>query len=169
MQRTLWSLAVVMIPMLWSVQHVPMGTWKAQRPVCPPRGDTLSLLQPSDSAFTDAQALAVSFDRAGLSVRCITRSVWAGLAGVGKVAGLQTVRGTVTVFFVPTGEDFGLQQQPTSRGYRLTYHKAGPHPSRTILAGGARRPLAWFAQDGRYYQTMDSTLSREVRRIVTAR
>ena len=135
------------------------------RPLCPSAGDTLSLLQPSDSAFADARALAAQFDRAGLSVRCITRSVWTSLAGVGKVAGLQTARGTITVFFVPSEEHFELKQRPTRRGYQLTYIKDGPHPARTVLSTDAKRPVAWIARDGRYFQVMEPALAREVQRI----
>ena len=139
---------------------------QAHLPACPPPGDTLSLLQPSDSAFADAQAVAARFDHAGLGVRCITRSVWTSLAGVGKVAGLQTVRGTVTVFFVPIQEHFELQQRPTAQGYEMIYSKGGVHAARTALRTDAKRAVAWIARGGRYYQITEPTLAREVERIL---
>jgi hypothetical protein len=140
------------------------GQVTGQLAPCPHERDTLSLLQPTDSAFTDAKSVVAFLNRAGFAVRCVTRSIDNGLANVGKVAGFQTTRGTITVFFVPPSERFQLSQVRTANGYRLTYTKAGSHPSRTVLETDMRRPFEWIDYHGWYFEVTDSSVAADLRR-----
>lgn len=132
---------------------------------CPDAHDTLSLLQPTDSAFADAKSVVSFLNRAGFTVRCVTRSIDNGLANVGKIAGFQTTRGTITVFLVPANERFQLSQVWTAHGYRLTYTKTGPHPSRTVLETDMRRPFEWLDHHGWYFEVTDSAVAADLRRV----
>jgi hypothetical protein len=129
---------------------------------CPATGDTLSLLQPHDSAFQQAPMVKNDLERGGLVVRCVTRSVLQGLAGVGNVAGFQTSRGTITVLFVPASEHFRLMQHRTTHGYQLIYEKEGPHPARSIITTDGRSPIPTLATDGRFYEFPDSAVAAAI-------
>jgi hypothetical protein len=131
---------------------------------CPARGDTVSLLQRSDSAFDEAKEVADFLNRSGLSVRCVTRSDWSGLAGIGNVAAFQTPRGTITVFFLPAAEGFLLTETRTSRGYRITYSKRGPHPARTVVDADNAQYV--IQRERWYFHVLDASLAYDLRQAV---
>jgi hypothetical protein len=137
----------------------------SRRPApCPPPGDTVSLLQRSDSAIGEAKEVADFLNRSGLTVRCVTRSEWSGLAGIGNVAAFQTARGTITVFFVPATEGFLLTETRTSRGYRITYSKRGAHPARTVVDADNAQYVV--QREGWYFHVLDAALADDLRQAV---
>ena len=131
---------------------------------CPAKSDTTSLLQPTDSAFGEAKVIATFLNRAGFSVRCVTRSDWAGLAGIGNVATFQTSRGTITVFIVQPSERFQMAVMRSTRGYRITYSKRGAHPTRTVI--DANNPEYVVERGSWYFHILDASLAGEVREAV---
>ena len=128
---------------------------------CPAKGDTVSLLQPADSAFEEAKAITTFLNHAGFSVRCVTRSDWAGLAGIGNIATFQTTRGTITVFIVPASERFQMMVMRAPRGYRITYSKRGAHPTRTVI--DANNPQYVVERGTWYFHMLETTLADDVR------
>jgi hypothetical protein len=144
---------------------VPCAAQGARRAApCPARGDTVSLLQPADSAFGEAKLVADFLNRSGLAVRCITRSEWSGLAGIGNVAGFQTGRGTITVFFVRPSEGFLLTEKRTPRGFRITYSKRGAHPMRTVVDADNAQYV--IQREGWYFHVLDASLADDLRQAV---
>jgi hypothetical protein len=131
---------------------------------CPAKGDTASLLQPTDSAFAEAKLIATFLNRAGFSIRCVTRSVWAGLAGIGNVAAFQTNRGIITVFIVQPSEQFRMLVNRSPRGYRITYSKRGAHPTRTVI--DATNPEYVVERESWYFHMLDASLAGAVREAV---
>ena len=71
---------------------------------CPPPGDTMSLLQPGDLAYTDAPAVALFLQGHHFSVRCVTRTKFEGFLGVRRAAAFQTDRGPIAVLFFEGAE-----------------------------------------------------------------
>jgi hypothetical protein len=128
---------------------------------CPARGDTVSLLQPTDSAFGEARRVSAFLTNAGLDVLCVTRSEWTGLVGVGNVAAFQTARGTITVFLIPPAERFLLVEKRTPRGYRITYSKAGVHPARTVMDTNNAQYV--IQRRGWYFHVIDASLAEVLR------
>jgi hypothetical protein len=139
------------------VERTMRGRTTSRLAKCPPPGDTLSLLQPGDSAFNDAKSVTSFLDRRGFTVRCVTRSVMTGTAGVGKVAGFQTDRGTVTVFFVPLSERFHASSIRTDHGYRITYSKAGQHPAHVVVRSNG--PEYFFQRSGWIFSVLTAQLA----------
>jgi hypothetical protein len=139
-----------------------LGSQTVRLAQCPPPGDTLSLLQPGDSAFSDAKAVTSFLNRRGFTVRCVTRSVMFGTAGVGNVAGFQTDRGTVTVFFVPVSESFHASSIRTDHGYRITYSKAGQHPAHVVVRSDG--PEYFFQHSGWIFNVFTPQLAEALRK-----
>jgi len=100
---------------------------------CPASNDTLSLLQPQDSAYSTAPKIAAYLQQHGFSVHCITRSTSLGTAGLWNVAGFQTDRGTITVLVLPRGEDVLVSEQRTGSGYRYTFTRSGAPPRHYVV------------------------------------
>jgi hypothetical protein len=94
---------------------------------CPPPGDTMSLLQPGDSAYTDAPAVALFLQRHHFAVHCVTRTKLEGFLGVRRAAAFQTDRGPIVVLFFEGAERVRVQQNKTSKGYRYRFQNP-PHP-----------------------------------------
>lgn len=158
-----WTLITVVTGVAASAMPcLAQGTRRAMP--CPPREDTVALLQRSDSAFGEAKEVADFLNRSGLAVRCVTRSEWSGLAGIGNVAAFQTARGTITVFFVPATEGFLLTEKRTSRGYRITYSKRGAHPARTVVDADNAQYVV--QREGWYFHVLDAALADVLRQAV---
>jgi hypothetical protein len=121
----------------------------------------VSLLQPTDSAFGEAKLVVSFLNNSGMDVRCVTRSEWSGLAGIGSVADFQTIRGTITVFFVNPSEGFLLTEKRTPRGYRITYSKGRPHPARTTV--NADNAQYVVQREGWYFHVIDASLAEALR------
>ena len=94
---------------------------------CPPPGDTLSLLQPRDSAFADADTFATFLRSHGMVLNCITRTTIEGELGVRRAAGFQTDRGPIMVLFFAGAGRVRVEERRTSRGYHYRFRNA-PHP-----------------------------------------
>jgi hypothetical protein len=155
----------VLVPALIAAIAAPCAAQTTPRlPSCPAKSDTASLLQPTDSAFGEAKVIATFLNRAGLSVRCVTRSDWAGLAGIGNVATFQTNRGTITVFIVQPSERFQMAVMRSTRGYRITYSKRGAHPTRTVI--DANNPEYVVERGSWYFHMLDASLAGDVRAAV---
>ena len=131
---------------------------------CPPPSDTLSLLQPSDSAFQDAPAVADFLRHHGLVVRCITRSTAAGLLGIGRVAGFQTDQGTITVLFIPEQDRVDFTEARTATGYRYTFVKSGLHPAHAVLSTTGR--VYYLARGPWFMEIWDAGLAMRMRHLL---
>jgi hypothetical protein len=94
---------------------------------CPPAGDTLSLLQPGDSAYLDAPAFAQFLRVHDFDVRCVTRTVLEGFLGVERAAGFQTDKGPISVIFFAGADRVRVRERKTPSGYRYTFRNQ-PHP-----------------------------------------
>jgi hypothetical protein len=168
--RASYLVTVPRLILAWFVASVvaistPCLAQGSRRPApCPPPGDTVSLLQRSDSAFAEARDVAEFLNRSGLTVRCVTRSDWSGLAGIGNVAAFQTARGTITVFFVPEREGFRLTETRTPRGYRITYAKRGAHPARTVIDADNAQYV--IQRERWYFHVLDASLAGDLRQAV---
>ena len=134
---------------------------------CPQQRDTLSLLQPSDSAFGDAPAFADFLRHLGFVVRCITRSTAAGLLGIGRVAGFQTDLGTITVLFVPEPDRVDVTEARTTQGYRYTFVKSGLHPAHAVL--NTAGPVYYLARGAWLMEIWDASLALRMRQLVLQR
>lgn len=128
------------------------GRCKAQAstryPICPPPGDTLSLLQPGDSAYRYAPAVVAFLHQHGIETRCLTRSTSTGIAGLYNVAGLQTDQGTVTVLFMQPNRHLHVTETPTTHGYRYTFASMGSRD----------RPYVMNTDGRSYFMVHDSWL-----------
>ena len=140
---------------------VAAGQSPRRLPPCPPPGDTLSLLQPSDSAYGDAPAVSRFLQQRGFVVRCVTRSIDYGLLGIGRLAGFQTDRGTITVFFLPDAERVQVAEAPIRGGYRYTFVKPGRPPARAIQNVNGR--LYYLARGDWFIEMWDSALATQLR------
>jgi hypothetical protein len=94
---------------------------------CPPAGDTLSLLQPRASAYGGAPAFVELLRHHRCVVRCVTRTVFGGILGVGRAAALETDRGPISVLFFPRADHVRVQQLKTPSGTCYTFRNQ-PHP-----------------------------------------
>ena len=146
--------------------NAPAQTLRQLAP-CPPPRDTLSLLQPSDSAFGDAPAFADFLRHHGFVVRCITRSTAAGLLGIGRVAGFQTDQGTITVLFVPEQDRVDVTEARTTQGYRYTFVKSGLHPGHEVLS--TTGPVYYLARGPWLMEIWDARLALRMRQLVPQR
>jgi hypothetical protein len=88
-----------------------------------------------------------------------------GTAGVGKVAGLQTDRGTVTLFFVPVSESFHASSVRTDHGYRITYSKAGQHPAHVVVRSNG--PEYFFQRGGWIFKVFTPQMAEAMRKALT--
>jgi hypothetical protein len=98
--------------------------WGTNR--CPPPGDTLSLLQPQDPAYSAADTFANFLRAHGFAVSCVTRTTTEGLLGVRKAAAFQTDEGPIAVLFFSGAAQVIVEGQKTSRGYHYQFRN-GPH------------------------------------------
>ena len=115
---------------------------------CPPATDTLSLLQPGDSAYTDAPAVSLFLQAHHFTVRCVTRTKFEGFFGVRRAAAFQTDQGPITVLFFEGADRARVQQEKTSKGYRYWLQNP-PHPG-IGAAENVNGPL-YFTARGRWF------------------
>ena len=97
----------------------------APQATCPPPGDTMSLLQPQDPGYGEAQEFGRFLECHHIGLRCITRTkIPSYLLGEAKSAGFETDLGGLGVAFFPP--PYGAERVTTkltvSRGqYRYTF------------------------------------------------
>jgi hypothetical protein len=115
---------------------------------CPPATDTLSLLQPGDSAYTDAPAVSLFLKAHHFTVRCVTRTKFEGFFGVRRAAAFQTDQGPITVLFFEGADRARVQQEKTAKGYRYWLQNP-PHPG-IGAAENVNGPLYFMAR-GRWF------------------
>lgn len=162
-RRLTTTLATVILTGAVTASIAPAQTQRRLAP-CPPPGDTVSLLQPSDSAFGDAPAVSAFLRQHGFVVRCVTRSTAAGLLGIGRVAGFQTDQGTITVFFVPEADRVAVTEARTAKGYRYAFVRSGLHPARAIV--NTTGPVYYVAWGSWFMEIWDVGLAVRMRHLV---
>jgi hypothetical protein len=125
------SLSLPVLAVLATTLALSRATAAAnQQAPCPPAGDTLSLLEPQDPGYSEAQEFARFLKSHHIELHCITRTTLGSyFLGEPKSAGFQTDLGPISVAFLPPPD--GAERITTvlkvSHGrYRYTFRTKQP-------------------------------------------